>query len=76
MTAQQVPLETWAQQARAAGMGGYQVEALLQMFRYYDRHGFWGSPRVLGWLLGRAPAAFEAFVARAVAASQETGDAL
>lgn len=76
VTAQQVPLETWAQQARAAGMGGYQVEALLQMFRYYDRHGFWGSPRVLGWLLGRAPAAFEAFVAQAVAASQETGDAL
>jgi uncharacterized protein YbjT (DUF2867 family) len=62
--ARQVPLEDWAQRARAAGLGEYKVETLLQMFRYYDVHGFWGNPRVLGWLLGRAPARFEAFVAR------------
>jgi NAD(P)H dehydrogenase (quinone) len=74
--AQRVPLEAWAQQARAAGMGDYQVETLLQMFRYYDRHGFWGSPRVVGGLLGRAPARFDLFVARIVGASQEVEDAL
>jgi len=69
--ARQVPLETWAQQARETGLGDYQVETLLRMFRYYDRHGFWGNPRVLGCLLGRTPARFEAFVARAVGAPQE-----
>jgi NAD(P)H dehydrogenase (quinone) len=68
--AQQVPLVTWEQRSRAAGMGDYQVRTLLQMFQYYDRHGFWGSPRVLGWLLGRAPGSFEAFVARVAEASQ------
>ena len=68
--ARQVPLAAWEKQARAAGMGDYQLETLLQMFQYYDRHGFWGSPRVLGCLLGRAPGSFEAFVARAVEASQ------
>jgi NAD(P)H dehydrogenase (quinone) len=68
--AREVPLVTWEQRSRAAGMGDYQVQTLLQMFQYYDRHGFWGSPRVLGWLLGRAPGSFEAFVARAVEASR------
>jgi NAD(P)H dehydrogenase (quinone) len=68
--AQQVQLATWEQRARAAGMGDYQVQTLLQMFQYYDRHGFWGSPRVLGWLLGRAPGSFEAFATRVAEASQ------
>ncbi|NIV28395.1 MAG: hypothetical protein GWN58_02435 [Anaerolineae bacterium] len=45
-------------------MGEYQVETLLQMFRYYERHGFWGNPRVLTWLLGRPPTAFASFVER------------
>lgn len=74
--ARQVPLETWARRARAAGLGEYQVETLLQMFRYYDRHGFWGSPKVLGWLLGRAPGRFEAFVARAAEVSREEASAV
>ncbi|MEJ2210661.1 MAG: NmrA family NAD(P)-binding protein [Anaerolineae bacterium] len=74
--ARQVPLEAWAQQARAAGLGQYQVETLLQMFRYYDRHGFWGNPRVLGHLLGRPPARFEVFVARAAGALQGGFDAV
>jgi NAD(P)H dehydrogenase (quinone) len=63
-----VPREAWAREARAAGLGDYQVESLLQMFAYYERHGFWGNPRVLRWLLGRAPATFAEFVARTAAA--------
>jgi hypothetical protein len=59
-----VPLETWERRARASGLSDYQVETLVKMFRYYARHGFWGNPRVLGWLLGRPPATFAAFVAR------------
>lgn len=59
-----VAIEAWKAQARAAGMGDYQVETLVKMFRYYEQHGFWGSPRVLGGLLGRAPTSFSAFVER------------
>jgi NAD(P)H dehydrogenase (quinone) len=64
--AEAVPLETWEKRARESGLGGYQVETLIKMFRYYDRHGFWGNPRVLGWLLGRPPTTFTAFVERVV----------
>jgi uncharacterized protein YbjT (DUF2867 family) len=59
-----VPLEAWERRAREAGLGDYQVEALTKMFRYYDLHGFWGNPRVLGWFLGRPPTTFAAFVHR------------
>lgn len=68
--AEQISPATWEQRARAAGMGDYQVQTLLQMFGYYNRHGFWGNPRVLGWLLGREPEHFDAFVARVVEGSQ------
>jgi uncharacterized protein YbjT (DUF2867 family) len=62
--AQAVPLEEWEGRARASGLGEYQVETLLRMFRYYERHGFWGNPNVLTWLLRRPPTAFAAFVER------------
>ncbi len=64
--AQAVPLEEWERGARAAGLGDYQVETLLKMFRYYEQHGFEANPRVLGWLLGRPPTTFAAFVRRVV----------
>jgi uncharacterized protein YbjT (DUF2867 family) len=64
--AQAVPLETWAQRARASGLGDYQVETLVKMFCYYERYGFWGNPRVLGWLLRRPPTTFAAFLERVV----------
>ena len=41
-----------------------QVETLVKMFHYYEQHGFWGNPRVLRGLLGRAPTSFAAFVER------------
>jgi uncharacterized protein YbjT (DUF2867 family) len=62
--AEVVPLDVWEQQARAAGLGDYQVETLLKMFRYYEQYGFWGNPRVLGWLLRRPPTTLAAFVER------------
>jgi len=61
-----VPLEQWRRNARAAGLGDYQIEALVKMFRYYDACGFWGNPKVLTWLLGRPPTAFSSFVERTV----------
>ena len=62
--AEVVPLSTWERRARADGLGKYQIETLLKMFRYYERYGLSGNPRVLGWLLGRPPTTFAAFVMR------------
>jgi uncharacterized protein YbjT (DUF2867 family) len=59
-----VPLAAWERNARANGLGDYQVATLLKMFHYYESYGFWGNPRVLGWLLGRPPTAFPAFAER------------
>jgi len=64
--AQVMPLDEWERQARTGGMGDYAIETLLKMFRYYERYGFWGNPRVLTWLLGRSPTTFMAFVERIV----------
>jgi uncharacterized protein YbjT (DUF2867 family) len=68
--AERVPLDSWERGARAAGLGKYQITTLVKMFRYYERHGFWGNPRVLAWLLQRPPTTFAAFVQRVM---QETG---
>ena len=62
--AEVIPLDAWERNARAAGMGEYAVMMLLKMFCYYERHGFWGNPKVLSWLLGRPATSFETFVAR------------
>jgi uncharacterized protein YbjT (DUF2867 family) len=62
--AQAMPLDEWERGARASGLGEYQVQTLLKMFRYYERYGFWGSPRVLTWLLRRPPTTFAGFVRR------------
>lgn len=59
-----IPLATWKAQAREAGLGAYAVETLAKMFQYYEQNDFWGNPRVLRWLLGRAPTTFAAFVER------------
>ncbi|MGD8996909.1 MAG: NmrA family NAD(P)-binding protein [Anaerolineae bacterium] len=58
------PLGMWERRARESGLGDYQVRTLVNMFRYYECHGFWGNPRVLTWLLGRPPTTFAAFAER------------
>jgi uncharacterized protein YbjT (DUF2867 family) len=62
--AEEIPLDEWAKNAQAAGLGAYQVESLLKMFRYYAEYHFWGNAQALGWLLGRPPTGFRAFVER------------
>ncbi|RME45144.1 MAG: NAD-dependent epimerase/dehydratase family protein [Chloroflexi bacterium] len=64
--AESVSLETWERQARASGLGEYQIDTLAKMFRYYERYGFWGNPNILTWLLRRPPTTFAAFVERTV----------
>jgi uncharacterized protein YbjT (DUF2867 family) len=62
--AEVVPLEIWEKRARELGLGDYQVGTLVKMFHYYERHGFWGNPRALTWLLARRPTTFGAFAER------------
>jgi uncharacterized protein YbjT (DUF2867 family) len=69
--AEELALDAWEQRARASGLGDYQVETLVKMFRYYERYGLWGNPNVLRWLLGRPPTPFAAFVERVL---QRPGD--
>jgi NAD(P)H dehydrogenase (quinone) len=61
---EQIAIEEWRRAAVARGLGEYQVDTLIKMFRYYERFGFWGNPRVLTLLLGRAPVTFADFVRR------------
>jgi uncharacterized protein YbjT (DUF2867 family) len=63
---QEISIEAWKENARNGGLGDYQVEVLIKMFRYYARHGLVGNPNVLAWLLGRPPTSFPAFIASAV----------
>lgn len=60
--AEEIPLETWEQTARAAGLNDYARETLLAMFRYYAQYGLAGNPNVLRWLLKREPISLENFV--------------
>jgi NAD(P)H dehydrogenase (quinone) len=60
----QISLNEWAARAQSSGLGEYQISALLKMFAYYGRFGFWGNPAALTQVLGRTPTTLEAFVAR------------
>lgn len=44
----------------------YGSDSLERMFVYYGRHGLTGSPNVLGFVLGRPPTSYEAFVRRSL----------
>lgn len=69
--AETMSLEAWEEGVRIAGLGDYQVETLIKMFRYYERYGFGGNPHILTWLLGRPPATLADFVKRT--AQQQPG---
>jgi uncharacterized protein YbjT (DUF2867 family) len=72
--AEVIPLDAWEQRARASGLGDYQVETLVKMFRYYERYGLEGNPNVLRWLLGRPPTPFVACVERVARELRQPGD--
>ncbi len=59
---EQMTLDNWRQYSRKSGLEEYQIEALVSMFRYYDRFGLKGNKQVLGWILGREPAQLSQFV--------------
>jgi NAD(P)H dehydrogenase (quinone) len=56
----------WERKARSSGLGEYAVDALMQMFRWYDRNGFVGSSEDLESLLARPANSFADFVAEVI----------
>ena len=56
--------EIFAAQLKKFGVGDYQVNTLLKMFKHYNEHGFTGNPNVLTWILGRKPNDFSSFIFR------------
>ncbi len=62
---QQTPVDAvMKQMPRDNPTEAYGADSLERMFIYYARHGLTGSPNVLGFVLGRQPTTFEAFVRR------------
>lgn len=57
-------IETWEARAEAAGVGEYQRETLVKMFRYYEQHGLIGNTNTLRWLLRREPTPLAEFAWR------------
>jgi uncharacterized protein YbjT (DUF2867 family) len=60
-----ISLSDWEQQARASGLGEYQIDALTRMFRYYAQYGLCGNPMTLNWLLNKSPITLEIFIEQA-----------
>jgi uncharacterized protein YbjT (DUF2867 family) len=60
-------IAAWEACARAAAMADYARDALIRMFRYYDRHGLIGNSNTLRWLLGRKPHSLAEFARRVAA---------
>ncbi|MFN2152589.1 MAG: SDR family oxidoreductase, partial [Anaerolineales bacterium] len=51
VTVKIVSREDWERNARASGLGEFQVATLIKMFCFYERYGFAGNPNVLSYLL-------------------------
>lgn len=66
VSVEQVSIETFRANARASGLGDYQVDGLVKMFEYYASYGLVGNPRVLTWLLGRPPTTLVDFLKKQV----------
>lgn len=72
--ARKLPADAAIEHAAHMGVGAYGQDCMRRMFAHYDDHGLVGSPRVLGWLLGREPTDFETFARRTAAAQKEAAD--
>jgi nucleoside-diphosphate-sugar epimerase len=68
---EQTSLEDWQRQGQENGLGSYQIDTLIKMFRYYSAHGLYGNAHILSCLLQRPPVSFEAFVERAIHSREE-----
>jgi NAD(P)H dehydrogenase (quinone) len=62
VTANELTLDQWEQEARQQGLHEYAVQTLRKMFSYYAANGLVGNAKVLAWLLGRQPTSLESFI--------------
>jgi len=75
VAAEQVPVAHAFSSGAASGGAGtppseeddWRRDATVRLFDHYGRHGITGNPNVLGWLLGRPPTSFGAYVRRCLA---------
>jgi NAD(P)H dehydrogenase (quinone) len=67
----QVPIPAWRKQAEKNQLGDSQIQMLVKMFDYYDRHGLVGNSWHLERLLSRPPTDLAAFVKRFVGRNGE-----
>jgi len=63
---EQISLDDWKEQVERTGLGSYQISALVKMFLHYQAHGFFGSPRMLSWILGHQPTSLEECLQREI----------
>ena len=64
VVARRLALDDWRRAAQKIRTPS-QIELMLKMYAYYDRHGLRpGNPGILAWLLGRRPTTYAEFVAR------------
>lgn len=62
--AQTTPIKLWIAKLKTFGVGGYQIDTLLKMFKHYNEHGFIGNSNALMWILGHKPNNFSSFILR------------
>ncbi len=61
-----ISIDAWKHKVGSSGLGEYQVNALIKMFTYYERHGLFGNLQVLSCLLNRPANSFDLFIKRVV----------
>ncbi|MBW8012716.1 MAG: NAD(P)H-binding protein [Chloroflexi bacterium] len=64
--AEQLDINNWKVNAKNSGLGNFQIETLMKMFEYYEKHNFAGNPHILSSLLNRLPTKFDDFVDRII----------
>lgn len=64
VTATQIPLHQWQQQATAKQLPSYTIQTLSSMFRYYANNGLIGNPTILTHLLNHPPTTLLTFVTK------------
>ena len=69
VAAMSITTDDWKRRQNTSGLGDYQLSTLVKMFDYYDKHGLFGSPHVLNWLLNRPGTSLDTFIERTREAS-------
>jgi uncharacterized protein YbjT (DUF2867 family) len=71
VTAKSLERNVWAENARKSKLSDIQIETLLRMFEYYEKHGLVGNSNVLELLLEQPATTFRDFVRRQIPQTQE-----